>query len=114
MVQVSGESFLSHPTNMHHTLRPCADSGSLAIERRLVYACLDMSNTVHTCPIAEPADARKEALALWDRNRLRCGWFLREDFTPRTRDEFVRCLDMLAQHGDRATYVLARKLLRCL
>lgn len=73
-----------------------------------------MSNTVHTCPTPAPADARKETLALWDRNRLRCGWFLRDDFTPRSRDEFVRCLGLLAQHGDRATYVLARKLLRCL
>jgi len=73
-----------------------------------------MSEIVHTQSLPTSADARKETLALWARNRLRCGWFLRDDFTPSTRDEFVRCLDMLAQHGDRATYVLARKLMRCL
>ena len=73
-----------------------------------------MSDTVHTCSKPSAAEARHETLALWERNRLRCGWFLRENFTPRTRDELVRCLGMLAQHGDRATYVRARKLMRCL
>ena len=92
----------------------CMYSDSLAIEMGLGYSYLVMSHTVHACPAPSPADARRETLALWDRNRLRCGWFLRDDFTPHTRDEFARCLNMLAQHGDRATYVLARKLMRCL
>ncbi len=73
-----------------------------------------MSDTVHTHSMPASADVQKETLALWERNRLQCGWFLRNDFMPRTRDEFARCLNMLAQHGDRATYVLARKLMRCL
>lgn len=73
-----------------------------------------MSDTVHTGPTPASMDVRKETLALWERNRLQCGWFLRDDFMPRTRDDFARCLGMLQQHGDRATYVLARKLMRCL
>ncbi len=59
-------------------------------------------------------EVRKETTALWERNRLRCGWFLRDDFVPRTHDELRRCLNALTRHGDRATYVLARKLLKCL
>jgi len=59
-------------------------------------------------------DIREQVLALWERNRLQCGWFIRDNFMPETRDEFRSCLDMLAKQGDRATYVLARKLIKCL
>ncbi len=71
-----------------------------------------MSNTIQSEPVSE--DIRKQALALWEHNRLQCGWFLRDNFIPETRNELSRCLTMLAQHGDRATFVLARKLLKCL
>ncbi|MFT5240370.1 MAG: hypothetical protein ACI9OU_002229 [Candidatus Promineifilaceae bacterium] len=61
-----------------------------------------------------PRDVRDQALALWERNRLQCGWFVRDDFSPKTRSDFRRCLNLLAKHGDRATYVLSRKLIKCL
>jgi len=63
---------------------------------------------------SNPIDIRKQALALWESNRLQCGWFMRDNFIPETRDDFCRCLDLLAKQGDRATYVLARKLIKCL
>ncbi len=59
-------------------------------------------------------DARQQALALWEQNRARCAWFMRDDFVPSSKDDFIRCLHTLAQHGDRATYVMARKLMKCL
>ena len=57
-------------------------------------------------------DVRRETLAVWEQNRL-LGWFLRDDFSPQTEDQLRRCLNVLARHGDRATYVQAR-LLKCL
>jgi hypothetical protein len=71
-----------------------------------------MSELLHSNTI--PIDVRQQVLALWENNRLQCGWFLRDNFVPDTRDELYRCLTLLAKHGDRATYVLARKLLKCL
>jgi hypothetical protein len=65
-----------------------------------------------TTPI--PGDTVEQVRRLWEANRLRCGWFLKEGFIPQTRDEALRCLTLLLKHGDRATYVLARKLLQCL
>jgi len=53
-------------------------------------------------------------LSLWDRNKIVCAWHVREDFKPVTGDDFQRCLDLLMKHGDRDTYVLARKLKKCL
>ena len=56
----------------------------------------------------------EQASALWEANRLQCGWFLKADFVPQTRDDFLRCLALLAKHGNRETYIRARKLLKCL
>lgn len=61
-----------------------------------------------------PDDIVKQMLELWDRNKLRCGWFFREDFTPTTKDDFSRCLSILARNGNRETYVVARKLMKWL
>jgi hypothetical protein len=73
-----------------------------------------MDDSSHTRPESAQADVRKETQALWERNRLRCGWFLRDDLVPETRDDLARCLRLMARHGDRATFVLARKLQKCL
>ena len=75
---------------------------------------ITVKTAIDTTTQASFDDVRKETLALWERNRLRCGWFLRDDFSPRTEDDLRLCLNMLARHGDRATYVLARKLMKCL
>ncbi len=31
-----------------------------------------------------PLDVRRQILALWEGNRLRCGWFVRSNFVPLT------------------------------
>jgi hypothetical protein len=61
-----------------------------------------------------PSAIMEQASALWEANRLQCGWFLKADFVPQTRDDFLRCLALLAKHGNRETYIRARKLLKCL
>jgi len=71
-----------------------------------------MSESIHLETI--PLDVRQQTLALWEVNRLRCGWFVRDGFMPKTRGDFRRCLALLAKHGDRATYVLSRRLVKCL
>jgi hypothetical protein len=52
--------------------------------------------------------------ALWERNRMSCGWFAREDFVPQTPAEGACCLGWLKKHGNRETYISARKLEKCL
>jgi hypothetical protein len=71
-----------------------------------------MSAAIHSETV--PLNVRDQILALWERNRLQCGWFVRPDHVPETRADFRRCLELLGKHGDRATYVLSRKLLKCL
>ena len=61
-----------------------------------------------------PSAIMDQALTLWETNRVQCGWFLRADYVPKTRDDFSRCLTLLAKHGNCETYILARKLLKCL
>ncbi len=73
-----------------------------------------MTDVSHTSLAPVPADVRKETQALWERNRLQCGWFLRADMVPETREDLARCLRLLARHGDRTTFVRARKLQKCL
>lgn len=73
-----------------------------------------MTDSPQTSGATVPADVLKAIQELWERNRLRCGWFLRADLVPETRDDLVRCLRLMERHGDRATFVLARKLQRCL
>ncbi|HCM25744.1 MAG: hypothetical protein A2Z99_08675 [Treponema sp. GWB1_62_6] len=60
------------------------------------------------------ATLQSQIIDLWKENRLRCGWFIRDDYMPETLDDFSRCLTILAKHGDRKTYILARKLMKCL
>ncbi|MDZ4199448.1 MAG: hypothetical protein U1E27_09210 [Kiritimatiellia bacterium] len=54
-------------------------------------------------------DLRQEMMALWQRSRSRCAWFVREDFEPSTREEFSMCMDMLMRHGDHDTCVMEAK-----
>ncbi len=73
-----------------------------------------MKTSSRTGRTVVPTDVRRDTQALWNRNRLRCGWFLRDDLVPETRDDLALCLRLLARHGDRATFIEARKLQRCL
>ena len=73
-----------------------------------------LSNCEKMDQVSGLPDVRKATQALWERNRLRCGWFLRDDLIPETRDELTRCLRLMVRHGDLATFVLARRLQKCL
>jgi len=57
-----------------------------------------------------PDDILKQAHALINENRVRCLWFLREDFLPEDRDGLVRAMKYIEQRGDRETYIKARRI----
>ena len=60
------------------------------------------------------ATLQSEIMKLWEQNRLRCAWHMRQDFRPHSRLEMRQCLQQLSRHGDRATYISARRLMKCL
>ena len=55
-----------------------------------------------------------EVNALVDEYRLRCLWFLREDFYPSNHAERLQVLDSIERHGDRAAFQRAATLTRWL
>lgn len=59
-------------------------------------------------------DAERRLKMLVDSYRLRCLWFLRPDFYPRSRAERVRVLDLIQRHGDREAFREAADLRRWL
>ena len=48
------------------------------------------------------------------RNRRRCLWFMRDDYAPVDASGMLKVLRNLEQHGDRETFIQARRLTRCL
>lgn len=52
--------------------------------------------------------------ALVRRNRRTCLWFMRDDYTPVDASGMLKVLRSLEQHGDRETFIQARRLARCL
>ncbi|MEI6085728.1 MAG: hypothetical protein WCS70_15700 [Verrucomicrobiota bacterium] len=48
--------------------------------------------------------------ALVDESRVRCLWFLREDYYPQTPAEACRVLESIERHGDVATFQKAATL----
>jgi hypothetical protein len=48
------------------------------------------------------------------RNRRRCLWFMRDDYAPVDAAGMLKVLRNLEQHGDRETFIQARRLTRCL
>ncbi len=65
-------------------------------------------------PEAPLSEAMAQIRALWEANRATCGWFVRGDFMPATPAEGALCLGWVKMHGDRDSYVMARKLEKCL
>ena len=65
-------------------------------------------------PDAPLSDTMVRIRALWEANRATCGWFVRGDFMPATPAEGALCLGWVKMHGDRDSYVMARKLEKCL
>jgi len=48
------------------------------------------------------------------RNRRSCLWFMRDDYTPSDAPGMLKVLRNLEQHGNRETFIQARRLARCL
>jgi hypothetical protein len=51
-----------------------------------------------------------EVQELVSRSRAACLWFLKEDIFPETPSQALSILESIARHGDRETYVQARRL----
>jgi hypothetical protein len=52
----------------------------------------------------DPASIETELRRLVDEYRVRCLWFLREDYYPQTPAERERVLALIAQHGDQQAF----------
>ena len=52
--------------------------------------------------------------ALVDEYRVRCLWFLREDYYPQTTAEALRVLEYIERHGDVEAFQKAATLRQCL
>ena len=52
----------------------------------------------------------REVSRLASRNQTTCLWFLRESFVPDTEELALRALDAIQRHGDRESYIQARRL----
>ncbi len=51
---------------------------------------------------------------LVDAYRVRCLWFLREDYYPETVEDALRVLKNIQRHGDREAFSKAGELVQCL
>jgi hypothetical protein len=47
-------------------------------------------------------------------NRRACLWFMRDDYTPADASGMLKVLRSIEQHGNRETFIQARRLSRCL
>jgi hypothetical protein len=56
------------------------------------------------------AVVRRRFLRLLEEHRAECLWFLREDYAPAEPEEMLRVLAYLERHGDRETFLEARRL----
>lgn len=59
-------------------------------------------------------DFRAEFNTLVRRNRRACLWFMRDDYVPVDASGMLKVLRSLEQHGDRETFIQARRLTRWL
>ena len=65
--------------------------------------------------IADGADQVEAAVnRLVDEYRSRCLWFLRPDYYPEDRAQRLRVLGQIQKYGDRAAFLKAGELKRCL
>ena len=61
-----------------------------------------------------PNDIAEAVARLVDEYRLRCLWFLRDDYYPTTDEERLRVLAYIQRHGDRSAYMRAAEVRRWL
>ena len=55
-------------------------------------------------------DMETQLVELIGRYRLRCLWFLAEDFVPTTHEQAIQVLEYIERYGDREGFVQARRL----
>ena len=55
-------------------------------------------------------DIEEQLVALMGRYRVRCLWFLAEDFVPATPEQAMQVLDYIERYGDREGFRQARRL----
>jgi hypothetical protein len=48
--------------------------------------------------------------ALTEKQRSRCLWYLRADYSPQTLEEKLRVLDAIDRHGDREAFLEAARI----
>jgi hypothetical protein len=60
--------------------------------------------------MAVDKDILRQSHALINENRVACLWFLREDFLPEDTEGLVRAMTYIERHGNRDTYIKARKI----
>jgi hypothetical protein len=61
-------------------------------------------------PPSSPAELARAVDALVDECRVRCLWFLRQDFYPRTDEERLRILTAIQERADLALFRRAGRL----
>jgi len=57
-----------------------------------------------------PGPIEESVNRLVDENRLRCLWFLRSDYYPKTDEDRLRVLGYIERHGDREAFRRAAEL----
>jgi hypothetical protein len=61
-----------------------------------------------------PGDISSRVNELMDVYRVRCLWFLRQDYYPETVEDALRALKYIQRYGDREAFSKAGELARCL
>jgi len=56
----------------------------------------------------------REAQEFIREHRADCLWFLRDDLVPSDRSQILRLLEKIERRADRATFIEARRLRKCL
>ena len=54
--------------------------------------------------VEDTAALMRRVHALVDEYRVRCLWYLREDYSPQTPTEAIRVLEAIERHGDREAF----------
>jgi hypothetical protein len=65
-------------------------------------------------PVRDQNELYEEINRLAEENRATCLWFMSDDYLPETTEARLRVLRHLERHGDRDTFVKARRLRDCL
>jgi len=59
-------------------------------------------------------DEQAELVVLLNKHRDRCLWFVRPDYVPASREEWLRTLDLIERYGDMNAFKQVEKARKCL